>query len=103
MAVAATLYMNYEMARDPKRKTGFVGDVLGADAANMIGPLDERNRTMRELLNIIAERSRGGMWVAMPRSIEMQSLPWEFIEYQHPEAQGVAMLRWITDRMHSPR
>jgi hypothetical protein len=65
----------------------------------MIGPLDERNKTMRELLSIIAERSRGGMWIGMHSPVWMQSLPWEFIEYQHPEQQGVSTLRWITDRV----
>lgn len=102
MAVMATLYMNYEMARDPKRNIGFAGDVHGPDPANMIGPLDERNKTMQELLNIIAERSRGGMWVGMQRPVGMQSLPWEFLEYQRPEAQGVGTLRWITDWMRYP-
>jgi len=83
--------MHYEMARNPQRQTGFAGSVLGSDFSNMIGPLDERHKTVRELLNIIAERSRGGMWIGV------HSPQWEFIEYQWPEHQGVSMLRWITN------
>ena len=60
-------------------------------AGNRIGPLDERHKTVRELLNIIAERSRGGMWVGL------HGPQWEFIEYQRPEDQGASMLRWITN------
>jgi hypothetical protein len=91
VVVFSYLTMSYELARDPARKAGFVGDV-GYDPTNTIGPLDERNRTVLELLNLIAERSRGAMWVGL------SLLPrWEFIEFQRPEDWGVRMLRPTTD------
>ena len=99
MAVYATLYLNYEMARDPARKTGFAGDVLGPDPANTIGPLNERDKTMRQLLSLIAERSHGGMWIATPHPLGMRSAPWDFLEYQRQEQQDESTLRWIADRL----
>lgn len=97
--VLGSLYMAYEMARDPHRTAGFAGDIHGIDFDNMIGPLDERGKTVRELLNIVAERSRGGMWIALnPR--RQRTIPWEFIEYQWPESQAAGQLRWISEPAH---
>jgi hypothetical protein len=79
LAVLASLYMHYEMARNPHRQAGFMFSVPGSDFSTTVGPLVERNRTLQELLSIIAERSRGGMWIGLNIS------KWEFIEFQHPE------------------
>jgi hypothetical protein len=47
---------------DPKIRA-FAGDHPGGDFNDPVGPLEEHNRTIRQLLDKIVAESKGGVWI----------------------------------------
>jgi hypothetical protein len=58
------------------------------DRTDLVGPFNERGRTVSQLLDLIISRSKGASWVALvPDSAATESIPpniWIVIQYDRP-------------------
>ncbi len=99
--VSNLLHMSLALEADRTIK-GFVGNYRPGDPTELVGPFDQKDRTVRQLLNLIVASSRGGMWIA--RSSPLQDgLPpkdpfWTIFEYSQPIDHHFSNLRAIADR-----
>lgn len=97
--VSNVLFMQLRSELDPK-PGGFAGTYAPGDLKNLIGPFTERGRTLRQLLNLIVVRSKGGMWIADQSVIRDPGVQpqrfWTILEYSQPIAENLAVLRMIS-------
>ncbi len=97
-AASNSLFMHLVVTLDPKRaQGGFAGTFRTGDSTNLVGPFDERNRTVRDLLHVLLAQSKGAMWMtllsyaAIPNTTPSRSF-WTFLEYTSSEEQRTALL-----------
>jgi hypothetical protein len=93
--VSNVLFMTLRRVEDPTLR-GFVGDYWPGDTRDQAGPFDERNRTLRELLDLIVISSKGGLWLAVggrARGEGLASHPWMILEYSAPLSANLARMR----------
>ncbi|PYT11613.1 MAG: hypothetical protein DMG59_25845 [Acidobacteria bacterium] len=84
--------------RNP-RYTGSIGNVIGDDVTAKVGPFDERDKSVGQLLSLILNQSRGGMWVAFQRSD--QKPDWAAIPYGKSEHDGILTVGAVARKMSS--
>ena len=60
------LFMDLALVENP-RHGGFAGDYLGGDPQDQIGPLNEHDQSVRNLLDLIVASSKGGLWITVGR------------------------------------
>ncbi len=65
--------------------TGFAGHYRPGGVAGIVGPFREKDKTVRELLNLIVTASQGGVWMARGGEIDEGTLPrgpyWEIFPF----------------------
>ena len=70
---------------------GIAGSFYSGDQSDLVGPFDERGKTVGQLLNLIVSASKGATWLAqIPDSSAVRSSAvdqmWTVIEYNRPMA-----------------
>ena len=88
------LFMTVAMLADPSIG-GFAGDFNPGDTNDHVGPFDEQNKRLWELLTLIVGTSRGGAWISGRCAVTDESITrepcWTILEYSLPLASTVAM------------
>ena len=79
---------------------GVAGSIPGNDETNRVAPIDERNRTVRDLLGLIVSRSdSGGIWVSDSCDMAIydtgRASCWEVTPYKH------LLVTEVSDRIYS--
>lgn len=87
-----------EAVRNPRSK-GMVGSTLGASVPK-VGPFDERDKTVQQLLGLILSQSRGGMWIAFETS-PYHKPDWAVIEYGSSLEDGILTVGAVAQRINS--
>jgi hypothetical protein len=95
-SLANLLFMDLRLVENP-RLGGFVGDSLGGDPRDRIGPLGEHDRTVRHLLDLIVGSSKGGLWITVgpynrERALSTQPF-WSVLEYSEPLPTNLSRIR----------
>jgi hypothetical protein len=103
--VSNLLYMELEIAERPElAKQGFAGHFRPGDVKDLIGPFDEQNRTVRELLDLIIRASRGGIWVACQEekhSVDLGSERWLILTYGEPLQMNLERMQAAEERIRT--
>jgi hypothetical protein len=91
------LYMSLNSQLHPE-VTGYAGDYNPGDMQNLIGPLELRSPTVRQVLNrLISGSNKKAAWVVRVPPDSLDQLPsgglWTIIEYQTPPRQYAEDLR----------
>jgi hypothetical protein len=98
------LFMDLVLVENP-RHGGFAGDYLGGDPQDQIGPLNERDKSVRSLLDLIVASSKGGLWITVgryDRSRALSSQPfWQVLEYSQPLPANLSRMRGIVREIQS--
>lgn len=98
------LFMSLVLVENPHHG-GFAGDYLGADPRDQIGPLNERDQSVRSLLDLIVKSSKGGLWITVgryDRSRALSSQPfWRLLEYSQPLPTNLGRMRGIVREIQS--
>lgn len=72
---------------------GFDGDYNPGNANDYVGPVNEQNKRLWELLSLIVSSSRGGAWISGRCSVTDESIThepcWTILEYSLPMAATV--------------
>ena len=79
------LFMSLEQQVEPK--AGYAGHFRVGDRKDLVGPFDENEMTVRDLLNLIVTSSKGAMWITTKPHIWAKALPgqfWQILEYSDP-------------------
>ncbi len=75
-----------------KPSKGYAGHFRVADSADLVGPFDEKERTVRELLNLVVSSSKGAAWVTTaPYDKKTPTAPgmfWTILEYSDPNLEN---------------
>ena len=81
------LYMTLNTRLHPEI-TGYAGDYNPGDIRNLVGPLNLRNPSVREVLNLLVNADKKGAWIVRAQPGSLGQLPpggfWTIIQYQHP-------------------
>ncbi|MGA2579288.1 MAG: hypothetical protein ABSH24_25025 [Bryobacteraceae bacterium] len=87
------------------RHGGFAGDYLGGDPQDQIGPLDEHDQSVRNLLDLIVASSKGGLWITVGRYDRSRALSnqpfWRVLEYSQPLPTNLGRVRSIVREIQS--
>jgi hypothetical protein len=90
------LFMDLRLVEDPAI-TSFAGRYPGGVVGDRVGPFDERNRTVREILNMIVGSSMGGLWITVQphaRSERLGERPfWVIVQYAESPAKADAQMQ----------
>ena len=88
-----SLFMEVARLADPSIG-GFAGDYNPGNANDLVGPVNEQNKSLRELLTLIVSRSRGGAWISGRCAVTDESIShepcWTILEYDLPRESTVA-------------
>jgi hypothetical protein len=100
------LYMDLQIVRDPTLATrGFAGHYPAGDTKDQVGPFDERNKSVRELLDLLVRSSKGGLWIAARRPAipeeNLSSHPWLIVEYSQPLSGNLEQIRHAEEHIRS--
>jgi hypothetical protein len=99
MIADAQLWMQLEMDLD-RTKRGFGGDSPRSEPPDEVGPLEEHEATIQQLLVKIVAMSRGAAWFPTSESLGT-SFPasinrfWTMATYNTPNAIRPAVTRWL--------
>lgn len=83
-AASNVLFMYLRQQALPQEGGGFAGHFRTGEIRDMVGPFDERDRTVRELLNILVGSSSGALWITTepPNGTTIADRPfWTILEY----------------------
>jgi len=90
------LFMDLRLVENPSIG-GFAGDYLGGDPHDQIGPLNEHDQSLRNLLDLIVASSKGGLWITVgryDRSHALSTRPfWLLLEYSQPLSTNLGRMR----------
>ena len=83
---------------------GFAGHYRTGDVHDPVGPFDEHNRSVRELLNLLVSSSRGALWVTAEPSTGAP-VPdhafWTVLEYDDPTATSPGFLEGLVHQIQT--
>jgi hypothetical protein len=81
------LFMTVARLADPSIG-GFAGDYNPGNTNDMFGPVNEQNKSLRELLTLIVGSSRGGAWISGRCAVTDESIArqpcWTILQYTLP-------------------
>jgi hypothetical protein len=83
------LFLSIQQQIAPRE--GYAGHFRAGDPKDMVGPFDAKDKTVRELLNLIVTSSKGAAWVTTGPYVRTQSPPgnfWRIIEYSSTRQSG---------------
>jgi len=66
------------------------------DVKDLVGPFDEKDKTVRELLNLIVASSKGAAWITTTPYIQTSSPPdafWKILEYSDANLRNPVIVR----------
>jgi hypothetical protein len=99
------LYMDLQIVDDHSLASrGFAGHYRTGDIKDQVGPFDEKNKSVRELLDLIVASSTGGLWLAVARPARPENLssqPWLILEYSQPLSGNLEQIRNAEARIRS--
>jgi len=82
-----SLFMTVARLADPSIG-GFAGDYNPGNTNDFVGPVNEQNKRLWELLTLIVGSSRGGAWISGRCGVTDESIPrepcWTILEYSVP-------------------
>src|SRR5260370_444239 len=104
--VSNSLWMRIRLDLDPTIK-GFAGKFRTGDREDIIGPIQQRDSTVRQILNVIVEQSKGASWVAVVGSESLATIPgsglWQILEYDRPISDYASALTAIGNKIPQSR
>ena len=79
---------------------GIAGHYYGGNPATLVGPFDEKNQTLRQLLNeLLINTPGGGMWVVHRSALKEGPAPmqpfWTVVDYGEPLEVTSGLIRGI--------
>jgi len=94
-----TLHMTLLRETRPGLK-GIAGDYYAGNPATLVGPFDEKNRTLRQLLNeLLINTPGGGIWVVHRSALKEGPAPmqpfWTVVDYIDPLEVTSGLIRGI--------
>lgn len=99
------LFMQLMVERHPTTQ-GFAGSYPTGDRRSLAGPFDERDKTVRKLLNAMVRSSGEGMWLAMRTAREDVAglpKPWIVLEFTRPFDRNVAAMQRLAAPLRQQR
>jgi len=88
-----TLFVTVARMADPSIG-GFAGDFNPGNVNDFVGPVNEQNKRLWELLTLIVGSSRGGAWISGRCAVTDESIAhepcWTILEYSLPGESSVA-------------
>lgn len=88
-----SLYMEVARLADPSIG-GFAGDYNPGNTNDFVGPVNEQEKSLRDLLTLIVRSSRGGAWISGRCAVTDESIArepcWTILEYTLPLASTAA-------------
>jgi hypothetical protein len=92
------LFMDLVLVDNPHHG-GFAGGYLGGDPKDQIEPVDKRNESVRNLLDLIVTSSKGGLWITVSRygrSLPISNRPfWRVLEYSQPLSTNLGIIEGV--------
>jgi len=79
-----------------KPRKGYGGHFRMGDVKDLVGPFDEKDKTVRELLNLIVASSKGAAWITTTPYIQTSSPPdafWKILEYSDANLRNPVIVR----------
>jgi hypothetical protein len=76
------LFLSLQQQIRPRE--GYAGHFRMGDIKDVVGPFDEKDKTVRELLNLIVASSKGALWITTRPHLQASSPPdafWRILEY----------------------
>ena len=103
--VSNALKLQLAAQMDPTIR-GFVGTYGPGDQSDLVGPIDEHEKKVWELLNDIVGQSAGAMW--FPAAPELDAAkptdisPWTIIEYSTPYSEASITIQELIPHFQTP-
>ena len=98
------LFMELRLVEDPSI-AGFAGHYRPGQTRDEIGPFDVRNRTVRDVLDLLVGSSMGGLWLTAERHVRSRALStqpfWVTLQYAESLATNTALMQSIVQRIQS--
>jgi hypothetical protein len=99
-AASNVLFMS--MRQQIKPGEGYAGHYGVVDDTDLVGPFDEKGKTVRELLNLIVTSSKGALWVTTGPCVRKGSPPdlfWTILEYSDPSLKSREVIQMLEQRI----
>ncbi len=94
------LLMSLQQQVQPRN--GYAGHYRVADNTDLVGPFDEREKSVRELLDLIVTSSKGALWITTRPYARTESPPelfWTMLEYSDPTLKSQAAVKNLEQRI----
>lgn len=79
-----------------KPRKGYGGHFRMGDVKDLVGPFDKKDKTVRELLNLIVASSKGAVWITTKPYVQASSPPdafWKILEYSDANLNNRVIVR----------
>lgn len=92
----ASNVLSMSLQDEIRPRKGYGGHFRMGDVKDLVGPFDKKDKTVRELLNLIVASSKGAVWITTRPYIQTSSPPeafWKILEYSDANLKNRVVVR----------